>query len=243
MEIGWLEQLIADLPLKDGWLSSGEQRILAGMKVPKRRSDWRLGRWTAKQAVAAYFKLPSDAASLAAIEIRSAPTGAPEVFLDDQSGKVAISLSHRDGRAACTVVPSGGVVGCDLEVVEPRSETFILDYFTTDEREFIAQSVPERRDHLVTVLWSAKESALKALCTGLRVDTRTVSASMIAGSYGDGTDLPPSAAAKEWHPLSVRHAENEVFTGWWQCIGKLARTVVSVPPSNPPTPLSKPSRL
>ncbi len=241
MEIYWLEQLIADVPLDDEWLSDGEQLVLAGLKVPKRRADWRLGRWTAKRAIAAYLELSSDPEHLMTIEIRPAATGAPEVFLDHQPADVSISLSHRDGAAACAIVPSGAVVGCDLELVEPRSDAFISDYFTATEQKCIAQVSSEQRDRLVTILWSAKESALKALRTGLRVDTRAVSASVSFSSCArDGTD---SAMAGEWRPLSVQYEESQVFSGWWQCIDRLARTVVSAPCANPPISLlnSQPS--
>jgi 4'-phosphopantetheinyl transferase len=236
MEIYWLEQLIADVPLDDEWLSGGEQLVLAGLKIPKRRADWRLGRWTAKRAVAAYLEPTSGPKQLVAIEIRPAVTGAPEVFLDHQPADVSISLSHRDGTAACAIVPSGAVVGCDLELVEVRSDAFIGDYFTAAEQTCIAQSPPEQRDRLVTILWSAKECALKALRTGLRVDTRTVSASISFGSCnalaGDGTD---SAMAGEWCRLSVQYEDSKVFSGWWQCIDRLARTVVSEPCAKAPT--------
>lgn len=242
MEIYWLEQLIADVPLDDEWLSGGEQLVLAGMKVPKRRADWRLGRWTAKRAVAAYLELSSDRKELVAIEIRPAATGAPEVFLDHQPADVSISLSHRDGTAACAVVSPGGVVGCDLELVEPRSDVFIGDYFTADEQTCIARSSPEQRDRLVTILWSAKESALKALRTGLRVDTRAASASVSDDPYhaiqhDDGADVHVIGALGAWCSLSVRYEESQVFAGWWHCIGRLARTVVSAPCANPPISL------
>ena len=239
MEIYWLEQLTADVPSDDEWLSVGEQLILERMKVPKRRADWRLGRWTAKRAVAVYLDLSFDPQQLTAIEIRPAATGAPEVFLDQQAAEISISLSHRDGTAACSVVPANAVVGCDLELIEPRSEAFVNDYFTVGEQECIAQSSPEQRDRLATILWSAKESVLKALRTGLRVDTRAVSASIEAGSYhpieSDGTDF---GVKGEWYPLSVRYEESQVFAGWWQCIDRLARTVVSEPSARPPIALA-----
>ncbi len=248
MEISWLEQVNADVPLDDEWLSSGEQLILAGMKVPKRRADWRLGRWTAKRAVTAHLELSSHPKQLSAIEIRPAATGAPEVFLDHQSADISISLSHRDGTAVCAIVPSHGVVGCDLELVEPRSDAFISDYFTTEEQTLIAQSSQEQRDHLATILWSGKESALKALRTGLRVDTRTVSASISDGlDYAiqdeDRADASVIGVSRGWYPLHVRYEERQAFEGWWQCIGKLARTAVSVPAGGPPIRLSGCPRL
>ena len=239
MEVYWFEQFAADVPLDDEWLSRNEQLVLAGMKVPKRRADWRLGRWTAKLAVAAYLELSSDFEKLTSIEIRPAATGAPEAFLDHQPASVSISLSHRDGNAACLVAPAGRVVGCDLEVVEPHSEAFISDYFTPQEQDFIACSSSCNRPRLVSILWSAKESALKALRTGLRVDTRTVSAS-ISPELNNAITVNEtgSALTGEWHRLSVRYEESQVFSGWWQCTDRLVRTFVSTPSANPPISLS-----
>ena len=81
------------------------------MRFAKRQADWRLGRWTAKNAVAAYLNLPSDPQALTDIEIRPAPSGAPEVFIADQPARVTISLSHRAGVAACAVTPVRGGTG------------------------------------------------------------------------------------------------------------------------------------
>ena len=36
-----------------GWLSAAEIDQMTGLRFPKRRREWRLGRWTAKHAVAA----------------------------------------------------------------------------------------------------------------------------------------------------------------------------------------------
>ena len=238
MEVYWFEQIMGGVAAGDEWLCRDEQLVLAGMKVPKRRADWRLGRWTAKLAVAAYLDLPSESKHLTSIEIRPAATGAPEVFLDHQPASVSISLSHRDGLAACVVAPPGSVVGCDLEVVEPHSDAFISDYFTTEEQELCAQATLRERDRLVATIWSAKESALKALRTGLRVDTRSVSATISPDSSNAITvNETGSAMAGEWHRLSVRYEDRKVFSGWWQCTDRLVRTFVSEPHADPPISL------
>jgi len=114
MDVYWLEQSEADVPTADDWLSSNEVVRLIGMRVAKRRADWRLARWTAKCALAIYLKLPDHPQSLQEIEVRPAPSGAPEAFVSNAAVAVTISISHRAGVAACAVAPPGASLGCDL---------------------------------------------------------------------------------------------------------------------------------
>ena len=172
MDVYWLEQSEFDVPTAEDWLSSNEVVRLNSMRVAKRRADWRLGRWTAKCALAMYLTLPDHPQSLQEIEVRPAPSGAPEAFVSNARVAVTISISHRDGVAACAVAPPGASLGCDLEIIEPRSDAFIADYFTIEEQELIARVHLDDRSRLVALLWSGKESALKALREGLRLDTR-----------------------------------------------------------------------
>lgn len=225
MEVFWLEQSLADVSSDDLWLSDSERLRCSSLRVPKRRADWRLGRWTAKHAVASRLDLPNNSATLATIEIRPDASGAPEVFSNDRPARVCISISHCAGIAACAVGPAGAAVGCDLERIELREPSFIADYFTVGEQEMISRAGKSERDTLTTLLWSAKESALKALRTGLRLDTRCV-----AGKISDDASL----TANIWLPLSVCCPGDKVLQGWWRCSGELVRTIVTVPSSGPP---------
>lgn len=243
MDVFWLEQSEADLPAGDDWLSAGEVDRLTTMRVPKRRADWRLGRWTAKRALSAYLNLPGHHQALTDIEIRPAASGAPEAFIANRPASAAISLSHCNGNALCAVAPFGTALGCDLELVEPRSDAFIADYFTAEEQELVAQSPAAGGSYLPTLLWSAKESALKALQEGLRLDTRSVAVSLpeahaIPKPDGQARAANPDSALGQcrlvWRPLEVRCTSGEVFRGWWQQTGKLLRTLVAAPdPSSP----------
>jgi len=231
MKIYWLEQTELDVPPNNDWLSAHERNCLAALRFLKRRSDWRLGRWTAKQALAAYLKLPTDFLSLANLEVRAASSGAPEVFLYGQPAGIAISLSHRAGTALCTVGP-GCNFGCDLELVEPRSAAFVDDYFTADERALIVNTPLPERPLLLALLWSGKESALKALRVGLRLDTRCMSV-----SPSPSLAVPPLAAdSGMWHPLCVHYSCSQIFSGWWRLETDLVRTVVSNAPLQAPLP-------
>src|SRR5664279_4021770 len=120
MNVYWLEQTQADVPRHDDWLSSFEAGRLSHMLVRKRRDDWRLGRWTAKRAVAEWAGVPAHSRALATIEIRPAQSGAPEVFVNNQPADVTISLSHRSGIGLCAMADAGVALGCDLELIEPH---------------------------------------------------------------------------------------------------------------------------
>jgi len=238
MDVYWLEQTDADVPAENQWLSAGEILFLGRLRFAKRRNDWRLGRWTAKRALAAWLNLPFDPLALANIEIRAAPSGAPEAFLFHQTAPVTISLSHRAGTAMCAVALSGTGLGCDLELIEPRSNAFITDYLTAREQVLVARTLVAERPLLVNLLWSAKESALKALHVGLRGDTTHVDVSLgdwlppHIGQSRHGLFLVPvsDAVPGEWRPLHVRYSGKQVFSGWWRHTDHMVRTVVSALP-------------
>jgi len=233
MEVHWLEQTEADVPAENAWFSANEIALLNGMRFAKRRDSWRLGRWTAKRALASYLNLPAHPLVLRRIEIRSAPSGAPEGFLADKPAVVTISLSHRAGRAVCAVAPAGVEMGCDLEAIEPHGDAFLFDYFTAEEQTLVARAPASDRARLLTLLWSGKESALKALGTGLRLDTRSV----IVSPDDESFDF------NGWSRLQVRYTGGRIFYGWWQHIDDIMRTVVANSPPESPIPLKIPVYL
>ncbi len=175
----------------EAWLSDRERAVLSGLRFERRRSDWLLGRWAAKRAVAAWLELEVDGAlagdrepDLDRIEIHAANDGAPEAFVDGAAGP-SISLSHRAGEALVAVARRGVRLGCDLELIEPRSDAFVADYLTEAERARVSGAPMADRDLLANLLWSAKESALKLLREGLRRDTRSVEV-RLADTQGAG---------------------------------------------------------
>jgi len=231
METHWLEQTEADLPSHDDWLSADEAVFLSRMRFAKRRADWRLGRWTAKCAAAEYLNLPGGPHDLREIEVRPAPSGAPELVLANPPAVVTISISHRAGIAVCAIARGDVQLGCDLELIEPRDASFVGDYFTGEEEKLISHEPEESRPRLVTLLWSTKESTLKALREGLRLDTRC-----LAVTFNTQTDHEHATGAlrqyselNRWRPLQVCYARSEVFHGWWQSTDQLVRTLVSAP--------------
>ena len=231
MNVYWLEQTESDVPVENDWLSPSEATCMSALRIAKRRADWRLGRWTAKRAVAVCLSLPAHSEVLAGIEVRPAASGEPESFVSNQPASVTISLSHSSGRAVCAVVVQNGVgLGCDLEAIEPHSDAFVSDYFTAEEQALVARTPTADRSWMVTLLWSAKESALKALHEGLRLDTRSV-----AVSLGD-----ESFHFHGWSRLQVCHSDGQVFYGWWQHGDCAVRTVVANSTLDCPIPLDVP---
>jgi 4'-phosphopantetheinyl transferase len=135
----------------------------------------------------------------------------------------------------CAVALAEAKLGCDLEMVEPRTDAFVADYFTANEQALVEQEPVEERPLLITLLWSAKESALKALHQGLRLDTRSMDVSLIDSAAlhsGDGRQNPcpaplMAAVADGWYPLRVRYAGDRIFGGWWRHADHMVRTVVN----------------
>ena len=239
-QVRWYEQCLSDVRTESDWLSHAEVVRLEAARIPKRRNDLRLGRWTAKRAVAAYLNLPSDRATLAAIELRPDASGAPSVFVADRPAPVAISLSHRAARAVCAVAAPGALLGCDLEIAELRWNAFVTDYFTAEEQVLIARVAASQRWAVLALLWSAKESTLKALRVGLRVDTRQVVVESVGGLMKAANHVTrqfgSASSLETWHRLRTRF-EQRTFHGWWQSRGIFVRTMVSEPELGPPIPL------
>lgn len=199
------------MPADDGWLTPPERLAQARFTVPKRHDDWRLGRWTAKQVIAEWLRrhgppaLPEEIAIVA----RARDDGYPVVTVPFGEAP-AISISHRAGTAVCIAGRPEALVGCDLERVEARPATFPVDWFTPAEQRLVQAAPTERRPELVTAIWSAKESALKAMGVGLRADTREVEVRLPEGVdwSGDG-----------WRRVTVTRCSGTRFAGWWRRAG------------------------
>ena len=228
----WLARAEAQLPAPGGWLSAAERGRVEQVRYTKRRMDYLLGRWTLKLAVARVLGWPDDADTLARIEGRTAPDGAPELYVDGEHAAHGVSLTDRAGCAVCLVTADRAAVGCDLELVEPRSDAFVRDYLTEPERGLVASAGADR-DLAANLIWSAKESALKVLRTGLRRDTRSVEVTL--------ADLRPPQRA--WSPLEVRAQEGRTFPGWWRRSGPFVLTACWPGGGPPPEALEPASPL
>jgi 4'-phosphopantetheinyl transferase len=231
----WLALGENALPAGQQWLAPEEAASLAGLRFTKRRTEYLLRRLVAKHAVASVTGRSTAPGTLATIEVCSAPSGAPYVRVDGVPPAVGVSITDRAGWAVCVTyesAASGHSVGCDLELVEPRTPGFLRDFLTESEQRLVAsRPAGEERDAAANLIWSAKESALKVLRTGLRRDTRTLEVTW-AGPGGDG-----------WGALTVRACEGTVFPGWWRRDGRFLLTVAAESTAPPPIALGDPGVL
>ncbi len=243
----WLAVGEPAIPEGTGWLSPAEAARAATMRFTKRRTEYRLRRLAAKRAVSAVLGRPVDERSLATVEVLNRRGGAPFVTVDGADVGLEVSLTDRAGWAVCLVgvaaefgradstgppagwvpgTPLPGSLGVDLEAVEPRSTSFVADYFTTTEQEWTrAQGAPGSEGWQVAtnLVWSAKESALKVLRVGLRADTRVVEITVGKAAGADG-----------WAPLTARTVRGDVFPGWWRRDGHFLLTLASTGTQPPP---------
>jgi len=183
------------------WLTPGERRRAVAFRVPKRRDDWLTGRLNLKALVgdaleARFGERPHPASLL----VDRLPSGAPLVrqiaagaLEDAASGTgpgplpLSVSNSHSNGAALAAAVwtdstdprsqspgPTATLpfaVGADLELVEPRSDGFVRDFLTAEERVYCGRASGRERDLRANLVWSAKEAVLKVLQLGLSADT------------------------------------------------------------------------
>jgi 4'-phosphopantetheinyl transferase len=220
--VGWLTRWLADVPAHDRWLDDGERGVLAELKFDKRRADWRLGRFAAKTAVGIWLGVAASRVAVVA-----APDGAPEALLDGERAPVALSLSHRAGRALVAVGEDGAAVGCDLELIEPRSGAFVDDWLAPAERALVARA-GAHRDLVANLAWTAKEAAAKVRREGLRLDVRG------AVTEPDGLDSELAG----WRRLTVEWADGGGRTrGWWRMGPRWVMAVACEPAPDVPVAL------
>jgi phosphopantetheinyl transferase len=205
----------------------------ARLATDKRWRDWLLGRWTAKNLLRSLAAMSQPGLALDAITITTNRRGAPVAHLPGSQPR-AISISHSHGRAACAAADGlEALVGIDLDYVEPRSEAFVSDFLTSEEQALAAGLPAAERDLGVMAIWAAKEAVLKALQTGLTVDTRTVSCRPEVGHEDEAC----------WRPVAV--AVNAAWlgkpaprlAGWWRRLDEWVVAVVEEAGGPPPQPV------
>ena len=217
-KVYWQMQDFKNLPGDDDWLSSSEREIQDTLYFAKRRNEWRLGRWVVKKALQKHLSKPLDK-----IEVLPRKNGAPTLVINKKEYKLAFSISHRESKALCAFCEQLNTIGCDLEYIEPRSDLFIRDYFTSDERGYIHQ-YPEQNDLFANLIWSAKEAVLKVLQLGLRLDTLDVNVHTIH-----------TPQKNEWAAFEVILKNDRSYYGYWKKTTNYVMTIAAEQPFTTPT--------
>lgn len=144
----------------DRWLTPPERRQCAALPSAAQRADYRAARLAAKRAVAG-----GEAGRVPAcpIAVLRRPGRAPSVWRRCPRGgwrraDVALSLAHRDGRAAAVSAPPGARVGVDVERVGAVAAEQVRYFAAPDERD---AGPPDP-----AALWALKEAVWKALRLG-----------------------------------------------------------------------------
>jgi 4'-phosphopantetheinyl transferase len=172
-----------------GWVEVGlvscaapSDRITAALETldPARRERLRrfrravdLERGVLADALAAVMAADALALPSTSVTVTRSRSGAPVVrLLDGSATPVHVSLTHAGDWVGCAI--SDAPVGLDVEVVTPRVASRIagaLPAWTVNE--LLALPEPDRSHHAVG-LWTAIESYLKLLGTGLAIDPNDV---------------------------------------------------------------------
>lgn len=206
----WLTRSAGDVPAGDAWLGPSERAALATLTFEKRRLDWRLGRHTAKSAIEACLGVAPGR-----LEVLATVSGAPVAHVDGQPAEFALSISHRAGRALAVIAPSGGPVGCDLELIEPRSDAFVAQWLAPSEQAAVRRAARDERAWMANLLWSAKEAWAKARGEGLRLAVQQAQVTLEA----------PPAGADGWVRFHV-DTERGREHGWCRTEHEWVMTVV-----------------
>lgn len=141
-------------------LTALERDLHDGLPGLERQHDFRAGRLAAKVAVASVLGL-ADGESVGQIEIGREVVGAPVARIVRPAVgplplPVAVSLAHRDGRAAAAAGPASLCVGIDLERADALTPWHARYALTPAERAHAAGDGCAK-------LWVLKEAAWKAL--------------------------------------------------------------------------------
>lgn len=177
-------------------LSRRERDLWRDLKgTDRRRSEWLLGRATAKDAVRRFLQEshglqvpPAD------IEVTVDEHGRPEVdgaWAEGLGQRPLLSLAHAGGVAVAIAGSDGHArgVGIDLEPLGPLPDGFAATAFGAEEQSLLWSLEDGMRDEWGLRLWCAKESVGKALGRGFAGNPRALVArrwNIVTGSVEVG---------------------------------------------------------
>jgi 4'-phosphopantetheinyl transferase len=137
-----------------------EHKYFATLKFEKRSNSYVLGRFVAKQAVAAF----TGELDLAAIYIHPGIFNQPVVISDTRN--VQVSISHCNNLGVALAFPEAHPMALDIEQINHDRNSAIETQTGKSEQELVGSCMLSY-DSGLTLLWTVKEALSKVLKTGL----------------------------------------------------------------------------
>ena len=154
---------------------------------PRRKRQWLNGRIAAKDAVRDFLWRAKGHYDFYPKELLIANNelGQPLVSAhvsDTYREQLHISIAHKDKLAVA--IASEQPVGIDIELIEPRSDSFLELAMGSREIAMLQEDVVEQRsrDEIATRIWAAKEAVAKKMGTGLEGKPKAFVVEEIQGS-------------------------------------------------------------
>ena len=153
--------VLCDFQMAQDILHHEEMAYFQTLKFEKRRNSYLIGRYAAKQALAAFSKEKD----LGKIIIQWGILNQPIVsYL--YNNNIQVSITHCNEIGAAVAFPETHPMGIDIEKVNSDSRNVLENQITQREKELIRNSSCSY-DRMLTVFWTVKEALSKTLKTGL----------------------------------------------------------------------------
>lgn len=208
----WCASADDEVERYEDFLTPGE-RIASREYTMERRRQWLLGRVAAKRAIREHLKLRHNfEISYTDIEIVSSKFDRPGLALHSISSiakdmrrtvveETSFSISHTDDIAIASACSkqTEGYTGVDIERIRPLKERVIRAYMTPRETSEYSSLSGDAKIRYSVLVWSAKESYLKAVGTGLLMHPNRVeiNVDLTADCFGisvDGLEIDAKAS-------------------------------------------------
>lgn len=157
--------------LKDTFLHPDERSYFNTLTASKRQHSYLHGRYTAKQAIAAYTDIMP-----ASVKISAGVFQQPVLPITN----VQLSLSHTDSWCIAVVFPEAHPMGVDVEFISPAIYETIHEIITSHERTLF--TVLDAG--YLSLLWTIKEALSKTLRTGLMTPLQVYEVSEVVYKNG-----------------------------------------------------------
>jgi 4'-phosphopantetheinyl transferase len=142
------------------YLHARERDYYNTLKFEKRIKSYLMGRFVAKQAVAAL----SGENNLSDIFIQPGIFTQPIVVSNQRN--IQVSITHCDDFGAALAFPEAHPMGIDIEKIQLKNREALERQITESEKERI-NCLPASYNTGLTLLWTVKEALSKVLKTGL----------------------------------------------------------------------------